>query len=535
MQVSMAVISNDPETGFFGHPRGLAPLFFAEMWERFSFYGMRTLLTLYLVKHFLMSDGAAGFIYASYASLNYAMPVIGGLIADRWLGNRKAVMLGAILLVCGHVAMAIEGPAAQLIDGVVVRDAVYDQIMFLALAFIIVGVGFLKSNISTMVGKLYSDRDDPRRDPGYTIFYMGVNLGSLVSTIACGYLGETYGWAYGFGLAGIGMIAGAVVFAKGTEHYRNAEPPADAGLSTPVFAGINKEWAIYLGALAAVLVNWQLVQSHEIVGTLLGGIVSVVVAGVVWFSFSRCTPLERDRMMVVLILIITSVVFWTLFEQAGTSMTLFADRNTDREVLGFIIPASTVQSFNPLFIVLLGPVFSWLWVTLARRGLEPNTPVKFALAIIQVGLGFGALVIGAHSADGNGQTALFWMGLAYLLHTTGELCLSPVGLSMVARLSVARVTAMMMGVWFLSSAGAHYLAGWVANLMSVQSGGGEVIEPSLSLWVYAGVFQDLTIAAVIIGALLLVASPFLKRLMHMDAADMHGSKQPAKGQTVAAE
>lgn len=526
MQATMAVISSDPETGFFGHPRGLAPLFFAEMWERFSYYGMRALLTLYLVKHFLYSDGTASLIYASYASLNYAMPVIGGMIADRYLGNRKAVMLGAILLVCGHVTMAIEGPAAEVVNGVVVREAFYDQVMFLALAFIIVGVGFLKSNISTMVGKLYVDKDDPRRDPGYTIFYMGVNMGSLVSTIACGYLGETFGWAYGFGLAGLGMIAGAIVFARGTPLYRNAEPPMPEDLRRPVFAGLSKEWLIYLGALVAVVVNWQLVQFHEAVGLLLIAFTAAVVVGLVWFSLAKCTPTERDRMLVVLILTAASVVFWTLFEQAGTSLTLFADRNTDREVLGFIVPASTVQSFNPLFIVMLGPVFSWLWVTLARRGLEPNTPVKFALAIIQVGLGFGALVLGASLAGEDGQTALFWLGLGYLLHTTGELCLSPVGLSMVSRLSVARVTAMMMGVWFLSSAMAHYLAGIVASLMSVQEGGGVEVAPSESLWIYAGVFQDLFIGAGVIGLVLLVVSPFLKRMMHTDAPDMHTSGKP---------
>lgn len=530
----MALITKDLETGFFGHPRGLAPLFFAEMWERFSFYGMRALLTLYLVKHFLMSDGAAGLIYASYASLNFAMPVIGGLIADRYLGNRKAVMLGAVLLVCGHITMAIEGPAAQLVDGVVVRDAFYDQVMFLALAFIIVGVGFLKSNISTMVGKLYAAKDDPRRDPGYTIFYMGVNLGAFVSTIACGYLGEVYGWSYGFGLAGIGMVAGLVVFMRGAPLYRGSEPPNPEALRAPVFAGISREWLIYAAAVLGVLINWQLVQVHDVVGGLLGIITAVTVGGIVWFCFTQCTPVERSRMLVVLILTAASVVFWTLFEQAGTSLTLFADRNTERTLMGVEVPASVIQSFNPFYIIALGPVFSWAWVWLARRNAEPSTPVKFGLAIIQVGLGFAALVVGATFADQNGQTALVWLALAYLLHTTGELCLSPVGLSMVARLSVARVTAMMMGVWFLSSAGAHYLGGIVASLMSVQETGGEAIDPTKSLWIYAGVFQDLAIAAVVIGIVLILVSPVLKRMMHMDAADMHATAPPKSAKAATA-
>jgi POT family proton-dependent oligopeptide transporter len=525
----MALISNDPERGFFGHPRGLAPLFFAEMWERFSFYGMRALLVLYLVKHFLYSDETAGFIYASYASLNYAMPVIGGIIADRYLGNRKAVMLGAILLVCGHIGMAFEGSPAQVIDGVVVRQSPYDQIMFLSLAFIIVGVGFLKSNISTMVGKLYPSKDDPRRDPGYTIFYMGVNLGSFLSTIACGYLGETYGWAYGFGLAGLGMIAGLVVFARGTKWYRNSEPPNPAQLRERTPVGLSREWLIYVGAVAAVFINWQLVQWHAIVGTLLLVIVGVVLAGIAWFSLTQCNKVERDRMVVVLVLTALSVVFWTLFEQAGSSLTLFADRNSDRSFFGlFIVPASVVQVFNPMFIVLLAPVFSWGWVKLAQKGWEPSTPLKFALAILQVGLGFGALVFGASLAGEDAQTGLFWLALGYLLHTTGELCLSPVGLSMISRLSVARITAMVMGVWFLASSGAHYLAGWVAAMASASTEPGKVMTAQESLPVYTGVFWDLFIGATVIAVLVALISPFLKKLMHMDAADMHTSKPTAK-------
>ncbi|WP_114394343.1 peptide MFS transporter [Oleisolibacter albus] len=529
----MALISSDPERGFFGHPRGLAPLFFAEMWERFSFYGMRALLTLYLVKHFLYSDEQAGFIYASYASLNYAMPVIGGLIADRFLGNRKAVMLGAILLVCGHIGMAFEGSPAQIVDGVIVRQSPYDQIMFLSLAFIIVGVGFLKSNISTMVGKLYSDKNDPRRDPGYTIFYMGVNLGSFFSTIACGYLGETYGWAYGFGLAGIGMIAGLFAFSRGTKWYRNAEPPNPALLKQRTAIGLPREWLIYLGAVAAVGVNWQLVQLHAVVGSLLLVIVATALAGVLWFSFTQCSKIERDRMFVVLVLTALSVVFWTLFEQAGTSLTLFADRNSDRSLFGLIIPASVVQVFNPMFIVLLGPVFSWGWVKLAQKGLEPPTPLKFALAILQVGLGFGALVFGASLAGEDAQTGLFWLALGYLLHTTGELCLSPVGLSMISRLSVARVTAMMMGVWFLASAGAHFLAGIVAAMASTSSEPGRVMSAQESLPVYSGVFYDLFIAATIIAVLVAVISPFLTRKMHMGKEANLGAEPERKVQASA--
>ncbi|MFY8096112.1 MAG: peptide MFS transporter [Niveispirillum sp.] len=524
----MAWISNDPERGFFGHPRGLAPLFFAEMWERFSFYGMRALLMLYLTKHFLFSDSMAGYIYASYASLNYAMPVIGGLIADRYLGNRKAVMLGAILLVCGHIGMAFEGSPAQVIDGVVTREGHFDQVMYLSLAFIIVGVGFLKSNISTMVGKLYVNKDDPRRDPGYTIFYMGVNLGSLLSTILCGWLGETYGWKYGFGLAGIGMVAGLITFAYGTRWYRESEPPNPEKLKARTAIGLSQEWLIYGAAILGVALNWQLVQNHHVVGGLLLSVTLVVVVGLAWFSLAQCTKIERDRMLTMLCMIALSVVFWTLFEQAGSSMTLFADRNSDRSFFGLIVPASVVQVFNPLFIVLLAPLFSWLWVSLARKGMEPSTPMKFGLAIIQVALGFGALVVGAAVVGEDAKTGLIWLVLAYLLHTTGELCLSPVGLSMINRLSVARITALMMGVWFLSSSGAHYLAGIIAGLASASTDGGAILSPQESLPVYTAVFTDLLIWAGAIGVLVCLISPVLKKLMHLDAADMHTDKKSSK-------
>ncbi|MBT4617416.1 MAG: peptide MFS transporter, partial [Gammaproteobacteria bacterium] len=332
-----------------------------EMWERFSYYGMRALLILYLTKHFLFGDKDAGLLYGSYASLVYAMPVLGGLIADRYLGFKKAIMFGAGLLVIGHFGMAFEGPPSTMVDGVVIRDGLYEQTFYLSLAFIIVGVGFLKSSISTIVGQLYSEAD-PRRDAGFTIFYMGINIGAFVATLLCAYLGETYGWQYGFGAAGIGMLIGLATFIHGDKYLQGVgAPPESANLSKPVIAGLSKEWFIYLSGLIAVVGVWRMIQSTGDLGVLLVLVGFVVTAWLIWFSLSKCTPIERDRMLVMLALIALSVCFWALFEQAGSSLTLFTDRNV---AMGTVFTAGMFQSLNPMFIIMLAPLFAWIWVKL---------------------------------------------------------------------------------------------------------------------------------------------------------------------------
>ncbi len=486
-------------------PPGLKVLFFAEMWERFSFYGMRALLVFYLTKHWLFSDQIATGLYATYGSLVYLTPVIGGLIADRWLGFRRAVVLGGILLVLGHLGMAFEGEAARLVDGVVVRDEMALNVFYLSLAFIIVGVGFLKPNISSIVGDLYT-KDDPRRDGGFTLFYMGINVGAMVSALVCGWLGENLGWKYGFGLAGVGMLVGLITFIRGSHMLQGAgSVPAGVDLTRPVFAGLRLDHSIYLSALVGIVAAWWLVQYPPMVGGLLGMGSVVAVAAVVGFSVLRCTPEERNRMLVLLFLIAVSVLFWALFEQAGSSMNLFADRVIDREVGAWTVAASQLQSLNPAFIILLAPLFARGWLWLAGRGREPSTPMKFAAALVQVGLGFLALVLGIQSADASGTVALFWLVLAYLLHTTGELCLSPVGLSMVTRLSVPRVVGLMMGIWFLSSSAAHYVAGLIAAL--AVSGEGE----GASLSAYAETFTLAGEIGIVSGVLLALLAPWLAR------------------------
>jgi POT family proton-dependent oligopeptide transporter len=565
------------DRSFFGHPKGLAVLFFAEMWERFSFYGMRALLVLYLTQHFLFADEEAQGLYAAYASLVYLMPVLGGLVADRYLGSRKAVTIGAALLVLGHFGMAFEGSGSrQYVDvggssyevitegrgegrqlflasptgqrapltfsgegmtvqngaaiGVpasvptggfqtrVVQEPLYVQILFLSLSLIIVGVGFLKANISTIVGALYAP-DDPRRDRGFTIFYMGINLGSVMATALCGWLGIRYGWSYGFGLAGFGMLLGLVTFLAGQKHLLGkAEPPRPEVLKQRSFMGVNYEWTIYVLGLLMLLPAWMLVQRDEVVTMALTYGAPLIFIGMLVWSWVALRGAERSRMIVALVLIIFTVLFWTLFEQAGSSMTLYADRNSDLTVAGdFRMTAAQTNVFNPALIVLLAPVFAAMWGWLNRKGFEPSTPLKFGLGILQAGLGFLVLVVGiTYFAGPDFRVPLIWLFLAYLLHTTGEICLSPVGLSMITKLSVPRIVGLMMGVWFLASALAHTVAGLIAQATSGETVGGVVTDPGAQLATYADVFSTIGWIGVGIGVLLMILSPFLKRGMHLE-------------------
>ncbi|MFT7128350.1 MAG: POT family proton-dependent oligopeptide transporter [Gammaproteobacteria bacterium] len=496
---------------FFGHPRGLVICFATELWERFSYYGMRALLIFYLTQHFLFTDQQAFLIYGAYTAMVYVMPVVGGMLADRYLGARKAVCFGAILLVVGHFGMAIEGPAA--VEGVE-RDDFYLQIFYLSLAFIITGVGFLKANISTIVGALYEE-GDVRRDSGFTIFYMGINIGAFASSLLCGWLGQTYGWSYGFGLAGIGMLFGLVVFLRGQKLLEgHAEPPNIEQLKQPIFVGLSREICIYIGAIVGVLAVWQLVQNQQLVGNLLMGSGGIMLAVILGYAFFKCTPQERDRMLTASALIVFSVIFWALFEQAGSSLNLFADRIVDRSLMGWEIPASMFQSLNAFFIFLLAPIFSVLWIRLAKRGIEPSTPVKFSLAIFQVGLGFLVLVFGITTFGDGGKPGMIWLVLIYLLHTTGELCLSPVGLSMITKLSVKRVVGMMMGVWFLASAGANYIASLIASLTSTKTVGGVVQDQVSATANVLDVYTNVGWLAVGVSVLLLLISPLLRKGMH---------------------
>ena len=502
------------DTGFFGHPRGLYVCFATDLWERFSFYGMKYLLLLYLTKYHLFTDANGLEVLGGYAAMVYAMPVIGGLLADRYLGMRKAVIFGGILLVLGHLGMAFEGEQARMVGDDVVRDDRALQVFYFSLALIVMGVGFLYPNISKIVGQLYG-KDDPRRDSGFTIFYMGINLGSFTATLLCGYLGETYGWGYGFGAAGIGMLIGLITFLRGQKHlHGHADPKDEAKLKAKSPIGLSNELTIYLGGILGVVVAWQMLQFHGAVGFALNSLAVAVLAGLTWFIAVKCDPIERSRMIVLIILTMSTVVFWALFEQSAASMTLYADRVMDRNLLGIDFTAAQFGSLNAMFIFMFAPLFAWLWTTLGRHGLEPNTPVKFALGIAQAGLGFGALVIGASNPDQAGLVSGWWMVLAYLLHTMGELCLSPVGLSAVTKLAVPSVVGVMMGSWFLATAYSEFVAVQLAKLAAVDTVGGEVADVSVALASYTELFTSLLWVGLGVAAALLVISPLLKRMMH---------------------
>jgi POT family proton-dependent oligopeptide transporter len=559
------------------HPPGLKVLFFAEMWERFSYYGMRSLLIFYLTEQFLFSDGFAQGAYASYTTLVYLLPLLGGVLADRFLGTRKAIIFGAILLVAGHFAMAIEGrPATQTlsfagrdyafasvgrmddrkiclqlaggcyrvgaaatggglrIDGLPAgaalpsvlpkgayrlsvrdRDPVFTGVLYLALALIIMGVGFLKPNISSIVGQLYP-QGDPRRDPGFTLYYYGINLGAFWASALCGLVGQSVGWWAGFGLAGVGMLAGLVGFVLGKPLLQgHGDPPDPQRLAAPRLGPLSLEVLLYLGGLAGVGVVWVLVQHYGAMGWLqvLGWAGALGYLG--WRMLARSDRVARDRLILALILIIASIVFFTLFEQAGSSLNQFAERNTKLPNHGFwtVTPAQT-QAFNAGFILIFAPVFAALWAWLGAKGRDPDPVLKFALGLIQVGLGFLVLVFGAQVHDAAFRTPMLFLALAYLLHTTGELCLSPVGLSEMTKLAPAALISTLMAVWFLASSAAQYLAGLVAKLTAAETVAGQVLDPGKALAVYVSTFCGIGLAGLAAGLALLAASPWLKRLAH---------------------
>ena len=504
-------MTNTQEKTFLGHPVGLFVLFFTEMWERFSFYGMKALLILYLIEYHLFKDTEGNFLVASYAALVYAVPVIGGYLADKYLGFRKAIVFGGVLLVLGHAGMAYEGSAAsQNVAGEIIRDDFALQIFYLSLAFIIMGVGFLKANISSLVGELYHE-GDIRRDSGFTIFYMGINLGSFLATIICVWLGKEYGWSYGFGAAGIGMFLGLLTFIYGKKYFNGKGEPKDNGLLAQKKFGISKELMIYVCSTLFILLIWQMVQNHNVVSNILifAGAISFVY--ILYYAITKLDKIARERLFALTILIIFTVVFWALFEQAYTSMNLFANRVMDTKFLGIQWEGAQFLSLNALFIILLAPVFAWLWVKLGKY--NPNTAVKFAIALIMVGLGFGALVYGINISEA-GKVAAIWLVIAYLFHTMGELCLSPVGLSAVTKLSPTKIVGFMMGLWFLATASSEFIAGVLANIAAIDTNVGETMSLEVSKPAYLKLFNYLFYTGVGVGIFLLIISPLIKKLMH---------------------
>ena len=571
---TQAAADTASDTSFFGHPKGLAILFFTEMWERFSYYGMRALLVLYLTQHFLFSDERSSVMYGAYTALVYVMTIIGGTLADRYLGSRKAVTFGAILLVLGHFGMAFEGQGSKEIltyqgqeyqvtldgrggdanqviisdsgqsmisfnDGAtqmlianpeavglpasidtsayetrIEREQIFVNILYLSLALIIAGVGYLKANISTIVGSLYGI-GDKRRDSGFTIFYMGINLGAFSSSLACGYLGIAYGWQYGFGLAGIGMLIGLLIFLWGQKFLGGrADPPSEEKLKEKVFGPINVEQACYLAGIGIIAVAMLLVKNADLIPDWFVGSLGIAIfLFLVAYAFSKLMGDERKRMFAAIYFVIAQMPFWALFEQAGSSLTLFTDRLVDRDLFGVSVPTPVFQSLNAGFIFIFAPIMAWLWIWLEKRHLNPSTPVKFAMGVFMAGLGFLALVAGMKAGGNTGLTAVGFIFLIYWIHTMGELMLSPVGLSVVTKMAPARVVGMTMGSWFLYSGLSNYLAGVIARTTGAETMGGQLTDVAAAKAVYMQVYTQVGYIAMGIALLMLLISPIIKNWM----------------------
>jgi proton-dependent oligopeptide transporter, POT family len=496
---------------FFGHPRGLSTLFFTEMWERFSFYGMRALLILFMTAApaaggLGFSDAAAGAVYGMYMSMVYMMSLPGGWIADRLLGQRRSVFYGGIIIASGHFCMAV--PTLET--------------FYLGLVLIVLGTGLLKPNVSVIVGQLYGE-NDIRRDAGFSIFYMGINLGAFIAPLVTGFLAQdprfqtllsSHGidphtsWHFGFGAAGVGMTLGVIQYVLGSRKRLGTaglhpSPPKDAGEAhrTRQAATFGLGGGLFLlvlvgVALATGLLPLTIEQIADILGYVLLG---VVVGFFAWlFFFSTWTTVERNRLFVIAVFFLASALFWSVFEQAGSTLNLFADRSTRLEAFGWHLQSSYLQSLNSLFIIIFAPIFGWLWVKLAGKHKEPSSPVKFSLGLIGVGLGFAILVPASQMASTGVRVSVLWLTSTYLIHTFAELSLSPIGLSAMTKLAPTRIVSLMMGVWFVGTAVGEYIGGRIAGLYSTFSlphlfgaVGAYGILAGVIMWLFAGKLKKL--------------------------------------------
>jgi POT family proton-dependent oligopeptide transporter len=480
------------------YPKQLYLLFFTEMWERFTFYGNRALLILFMVNYLHFEDGKGNIIYGVYQSLIYAMPVLGGMLADKILGQRRSIIWGGILLAAGSFIMAIP-----------VKES-----FFIGMGVMIVGNGYFKPNISTIVGSLYKPGDG-RRDGGFSFFYMGINVGAMLGGLICGWVGQQYNWHVGFGIAGVFMIVGLIVFTK-KQHILGpiGLAPSEENLKSKTAFGISKEVLIYILSILVVPIFIVILNYYTIYSYLINpfGILALIY---VIYTAAKLGKEAFSKIMVALILIIFSSLFWAFYEQGGGSLNLFAERNVNMNFLGIHLSSAAVNnSINSAFVVALTPFFVWIWIWLANRKKEPNSAVKFALGLMQLGLGFYVFVIGAKFSD-NGMVSLFYFALGYLFMSSGELCLSPIGLSAITKLSPPKMVGLMMGMWFLASSYGQYLAGLIGSLMAIPSEAatGKPMPPIESLEIYTNIFSKIAWVSAGSGIVLLILSPWLKKMM----------------------
>ena len=481
------------DASFFGHPRGLSTLFFTEMWERFSYYGMRALLILFMTAPIAagglgFDTAAAGAVYGLYTSMVYMMTLPGGWVADRMIGQRRAVLYGGIIIALGHFSMAVPSLTT----------------FYLGLFLIVIGTGLLKGNVSVIVGQLYRQWD-VRRDAGFSIFYMGINLGAFIAPLVCGYLGQQVDWHLGFGAAGIGMALGVIQYVAGSKYLGDAGVhPAPA--ASPAEAARSKRRTLLVsGLILAALIIFGVATYIGALTITVGQVADAAgyfllfatVAFFGWlFVLGDWTPDERKRLYAIGVFFLAAALFWSVFEQAGSTLNLFADRDTRTVLLGWDFPSSWFQSLNSLYIIALAPVFAWLWVRLGSR--EPSTAAKFGVGLIFVGAGFGILVIAARMSQQGIQVSPMWLVMTYLLHTIGELSLSPVGLSAMTKLAPARIAGLMMGVWFLAASVGNFMAGRLSGFYEAMP------LPTL--------FGTVTLFAIVAGVVMFALVPWMKRL-----------------------
>ena len=496
MVTPVKAVGPSADTGFFGHPRGLSTLFFTEMWERFSYYGMRALLILFMTAPIaaggLAFDTAtAGAIYGLYTSMVYMTTLPGGWVADRLIGQRRAVLYGGIIIASGHFCMAFSSLST----------------FYIGLFLIVIGTGLLKGNVSVIVGQLYA-KDDVRRDAGFSIFYMGINLGALIAPLVCGYLGQKVSWHVGFAAAGVGMTLGVIQYLLGAGNLGEAGLYPAAPASPEAGARLRRNTTVVGAVLAIALVAFGIGASTgaipitarqvaDAAGVLL---LAIVVVFFGWlFASSNWTPDERKKLYAIGTLFLAAALFWSVFEQAGSTLNLFADRNTATVMFGWSFPSSWFQSMNSLFLWFFAPVFAWLWLSLGRRRREPSSPAKFALGLVLVGAGFAILIWAAKMAEQGVMVSPLWLTATYLLHTWGELCLSPVGLSAMTKLAPMRIGGLMMGVWFLATSVGNFVGGRVSSFYES--------------WPLPSLFGAVGLFAIGAGVLLFLSVKPIKRLM----------------------
>lgn len=491
-----------------GHPKGLYLLFMTEMWERFSYYGMRAIFVLYMTKMLLMGDAEASEIYGSYTGLVYLTPLLGGYLADRYLGNRRSIEIGGILMAIGQFILFFSASTTG-------ASAV--TLMWMGLTMLIIGNGFFKPNISTMVGQLYP-QGDRRVDSAFTIFYMGINLGAFMSPLICGTLAEKVDFKWGFLAAGIGMLIGLITFIISKNKVLVDADNKPIGMPSNKF-GI-AQWGMVTGSIGLIffLMNFKTMFNSDldVIGYLIYG--AMIVMPLIVLTDKSLTKDEKDRIIVIFILAFFVIFFWGAFEQAGASLTIFADRQTDRNLFGWEMPASYFQSVNALAILLLAPLFSSIWLRLGNRGKEPSSPKKMAYGLALISFGYLVIAYAVYGLGMMDKVSMFWLIGLYVIHTMGELCLSPIGLSMVSKLSPARFSSLLMGTWFLANAAANKFAGTLSALIP---GGGESGEApkttSFMGFQITDLFDFFIVFVIMCGVaalILFVISRWLEKKMH---------------------